>query len=218
MVTRDIQNLVKLYIDEQASIIKIFPVESVARVCERLLKAYEEGGTIYACGNGGNAAYVSNLLTDLSMHPFVSDDKHRAMPYETKRLRTVHLADSASTLTAILNDFGPEHIFKQQLINDGVKKSDIVFGFSGSGNSKNVIEAFLTAKAHGATTIAITRGNGGKLKEMADDCITIPGSSTFPGQTGGNDNNFHYEDYLSSISHMMTGILQKHVREKYNLC
>lgn len=211
----DLEALINLYIDEQAAIIKIFPVQQVVTVCERLIQAYEDGGTIYACGNGGNAAYVSNLLTDLSMHPFVSDDKHKAMPYGTKRLRTVHLADSGSTLTAILNDFGPDHIFKQQLINDGVKANDLVFGFSGSGNSRNIIEAVTLAKEHGATTIAITRGNGGKLKDLADYCIIIPGTSTFPGQTGGNDNNFHYEDYLSAISHMMTGILQKYVREKY---
>lgn len=209
------EDLVHLYVEEQAAIVKQFPVADVARVCQRIIEAYEDGATIYACGNGGNAAYVSNLLTDLSMHPFVSDDKHKAMPYGTKRLRTVHLADSASTLTAILNDFGPEYLFKQQLINDGIKAKDLLFAFSGSGNSKNVVEAVLLAKEHGATSIAITRGNGGKLKELADFCIIIPGSSTFPGQTGGNDNNFHYEDYLSSISHMMTGILQKYVREKY---
>lgn len=215
-MTIDIETLIRLYTEEQAAIIKMFPVAEVRAVCDRLIQTYEDEGTVYACGNGGNAAYVSNLLTDLSMHPFVSDDKHKAMPYGTKRLRTVHLADSASTLTAILNDFGPDYIFKQQLINDGVGKNDLLFGFSGSGNSKNVIEAVELAKEHQAITVAITRGNGGKLKELADYCIVIPGSSTFPGQTGGNDNNFHFEDYLSSISHMMTGILQKYVREKYN--
>lgn len=209
------EELIKLYLKEQATIVGMFPVVQVNTVCDRLIKAYEDGGTIYACGNGGNAAFVANLLTDLSMHPFVSDDKHKVVPYGTKRLRTVNLADSSSTLTAILNDLGPDYIFKQQLVNDGVKKNDIVFGFSGSGNSKNIVEAFDLAKQHEATTIAITRGTGGKLKEIADLCIVIPGTSTFPGQTGGNDNNFHYEDYLSSISHMMTGILQKYVREKY---
>lgn len=212
----NIEKLVRLYIKEQAAIIEVFPVAQVSLVCDRLIQAYEEGGTIYACGNGGNAAYVSNLLTDLSIHPFVSEDKHRAMPYGTKRLRTVHLVSSASTLTAILNDFGPDHIFKQQLINDGIKKQDVVFGFSGSGNSKNIIEAFELAKQYRATTIAITRGTGGRLKEIADYCVIIPGTSNFPGQTDGNDNNFHYEDYLSSISHMMTGILQRYIRDRYN--
>ena len=212
----DTEELIKLYIKEQVAIASVFPFSSVVTVCDRLIRAYEDGGTIYACGNGGNAAFVSNLLTDLSMHPFVSDDKHKAMPYGTKRLRTVHLADSASTLTAILNDLGPDFIFRQQLINDGIQSKDLVFGFSGSGDSKNIIEAFTLAKQYHATTIGVTRGTGGKMKEIADYCIVIPGTSTFPGQMGGNDNNFHYEDYLSSISHIMTGILQKYVREKYN--
>ena len=212
----NIEELIHLYLAEQKSIIEVFPVSDVGKICERLIRAYEEGSTIYACGNGGNAAYVSNLLTDLTMHPFVSDDKHKVMPYGSKRLRTVHMVDSGSTLTAILNDLGPDHIFKQQLINDGIKAQDVVFGFSGSGNSKNIVEAFELAKQYKATTIGITRGTGGKLKEIADYCVVIPGTSTFPGQIGGNDNNFHYEDYLSSISHVMTGIMQKYVREKYN--
>jgi D-sedoheptulose 7-phosphate isomerase len=66
-------------------------------------------------------------------------------------------------------------------------------------------------------TVCIAGRTGGKAKELADLCIIIPGSSRFPGQTGGNDNNFHIEDFQSSITHMVTGILKQKVMEGYAL-
>lgn len=139
------------------------------------------------------------------------------MPKNIPRLRAVDLTQSAAAITGITNDINFDHIFSQQMINDKVNKGDIVFGFSGSGNSKNVLQAFKIAKEHNAHTVSITRGNGGKSKEMADYCIQIPGSSTFPGQTGGNDNNFHFEDALSYIAHMITGIMCDKIKKKYIL-
>ena len=118
-------------------------------------------------------------------------------------------------MTAITNDIGFKYIFSQQLINDKIYEGDVVFGFSGSGNSDNILEAFKVAKKYGAKTVVITRGKGGKAKDLADYCIIVPGTSKFPGQTGGNDNNFHYEDILSSVAHMITGFLFNQIREKY---
>ena len=99
-----------------------------------------------------------------------------------------------------------------QLINNTVKKGDVVIGFSGSGNSENVLEAFKVANEVGAITVAITRGDGGKSKAAANQCIVITGNSTFPGQIAGNNFNFHFEDSLSSISHMVTGIIKQRVQ------
>ena len=208
-------DLVKLYLNEKIGILKDFPVDDVAKVADAVWETYLQGGTVYACGNGGNAAYVSNMLTDFSMHPFVSDDKSKPIDPNVPRLKVYHMANEGSTLTALLNDMGPEYIFSQQLINNGAQANDILFGFSGSGNSGNVIGAFNVAKERGITTVAITRGNGGKSKDLADHCIVIPGTSKFPGQVGGNDNNFHFEDALSSIPHIITGILRERITKKY---
>jgi D-sedoheptulose 7-phosphate isomerase len=208
------KDLVRLYIDEQAAITKNFPIDETAKLCDLVLKAYEQEATVYICGNGGNAAFVDNFVTDLYFHPFVGDDKSRPLPDDVKRIRVVNLAVSTAVITGVMNDFGPDYIFSQQL-EGHIKPGDILIGFSGSGNSANIIKAFEVAKKYKAFTVAITRGTGGKSKEMADICIIIPGTSQFPGQVGKNDNNFHFEDYLSSISHMVTGILQKYVRDKY---
>ena len=88
-----------------------------------------------------------------------------------------------------------------------VSKNDLVMGFSGSGNSKNIVEAFKFAKSKGAKTISISR-DGGKSHEIADLSIIIPGSSNFPGQTGSNDNNFHFEDEVLSINSIIVGLLK----------
>ena len=52
-------------------------------------------------------------------------------------------------------------------------------GFSGSGNSKNIVNAFQVAKDVGAKVISISKGNGGKSHELADVSILIPGTSNF---------------------------------------
>ncbi len=204
-----------LYTHEKAELLKNYPISDIKKAVELVWSAYQDGGTIFAMGNGGNAAYVANMITDLSMHPFVSEDKSKPLPEGIKRLRAINLAESPATITAILNDIGPDHIFSQQLINHMVKKGDVVFGFTGSGNSKNVLVALETAKLYGAKTVAITRGNGGKAKAVADLTIIIPGTSKFPGQTGGNDFNFHFEDSLSSIAHMITGIVKYRINRAY---
>lgn len=210
----NIEDLVKLYIDEQVAIAKNFPVGEVAKFCGLIIEAYENDKTVYIAANGGGAAFCDNFFVDLYFHPFVSDDKSETLLTSIKRMKVVNLVVSPAVLTGVMNDLGPNFIFAKQL-EGHMKPGDIFVGFSGSGNSGNIIEAFATAKMHEGKTVAITRGTGGKCKELADLCIIIPGTSTFPGQTGKNDNNFHFEDYLSSISHMAVGLLQKHVREKY---
>ena len=85
-------------------------------------------------------------------------------------------------------------------------------GFSGSGNSANVVNALQYAKENGGKTPAITTGSGGQCKEVADTCIVIPGDSEFPGQTGKNNNNFHFEDAVLTIGSIMVGLLKEKVK------
>lgn len=210
------QSLVKLYLTEQMYINRNFPVQDVAEFSWHIIRLYEEGKTLYVAANGGPAGFCDNLTCDLLFHPFVSDDKSQPVPEGVRRIRVVNLTASAAVLTGVMNDLGSESLFSQQL-EGHIQEGDRFLGFSGSGNSPNILKALEVAKKYGAKTIIITRGTGGKCKALADLCIVIPGTSTFPGQVGKNDNNFHFEDCLSSISHMAVGILQKHVREKYGL-
>ena len=58
---------------------------------------------------------------------------------------------------------------------------------------------------------AMTKGDGGRCRELADVCLVVPGTSTFPGQTGKNDNNFHFEDAMLAVNHMLVGLLKARV-------
>ena len=209
-------NLIELYVKEKQGFLDQFPVKDVERAIDSVWRAYEDQKCIYAFGNGGNAAYVSNMVTDLFLHPFVSEDKGKPVLEDIPRLKILNLSESPSTITALVNDVGPDYIFSHQLINHGVDAGDLVIGFSGSGNSKNIITAFEAAKKRGATTIGVARDPGGKMKGVTDILILIPGVSTFPGQTGNNNFNFHFEDALSSISHIITGIFKMKIMEKSN--
>jgi len=208
------KELIQVYLDEQINIAKSFPVDETSEFCDMVIEAYDNGKTVYVAANGGGAAYCDNLFTDLYFHPFVSDDKSQPVPASVKRMNVVNLAISPAAITAGMNDIGPNFIFSHQL-EGHIKSGDIFIGFTGSGNSANILQAIETAKNYDAKTVVVTRGTGGKSKDMADLCVVIPGTSTFPGQVGKNDNNFHFEDYLSSISHMAVGLLRKRVTEQY---
>ena len=82
---------------------------------------------------------------------------------------------------------------------------------SGSGNSGNVLEAMKVAKDKGMKTILVTRNKENKCNEYADLTISLTGTSKFPGQTGGNNNNFHFEDILSKLTHIAVGLLKEKV-------
>jgi D-sedoheptulose 7-phosphate isomerase len=206
--------LIQLYLDEKKKIIENLSVDEISKVVELIWGAYKNNKTVYAFANGGPAGLIGNLTCDLANHPFVMEDKSKTYPEDMRRLKVRNLVVDPSVLTGISNDLGYEEIFARQLQTE-VKEGDVVIGISGSGNSKNVIRAFEVAKKYGAYTVLISRGRGGSGKNLADICILVPGSSKYPGQTGTNDNNFHFEDFIVSITHMITGILCERVKEAY---
>ncbi len=207
-------DVIKLYLQEQRRIIDDFPIDDVARAADMLWKTYKGDKTVYAFANGGGAGLIGNLVCDLANHPFVGEDKSKPYPNDLRRLKIRNLSLDPSVITGISNDLGYEEIFARPLQAE-VVAGDTVFGVSGSGNSKNVLRAFEVSKSYDARNILVSRGTGGKAKALADVSIIIPGTSKYPGQTGPNDNNFHFEDSLVSISHMITGIFCQRVREEY---
>lgn len=204
-------NLIELYKNESSKVVSSIPSKEIAEFVEMVVDAYNDEKKIFACGNGGNAAFVGNLVVDLNMHPFVSEDKSS---HGGKRnlFHAINLCEGAATITGITNDLGFDSIFSEQLKYQA-EKGDILFCISGSGNSGNVIEAMKVAKTRGMKTVVITRKSPCKAQEFADIFIEIKGNSEFPGQTGSNNNNFHFEDCISKITHIITGILKQEVNE-----
>ena len=202
-------NLIDLYKKESADVFSSIPSIEVAKFVDMVFDVYEIEGTIFAAGNGGNVASVQNLVVDLNMHPFVSEDKG-SQTIPRNRFKCVSLCSDQATITGVSNDLGYEHIFSEQLKYQG-EEGDLFFGMSGSGNSGNVLKAMKVAKDKGMKTILVTRNKENKCNQYADLTISLEGTSKFPGQTGGNNNNFHFEDVLSKITHISVGLLKEKV-------
>ena len=108
------------------------------------------------------------------------------------------LTTDTSALTAIGNDYGYECVFSRPLKGIG-KKGDVLVGISTSGNSKNIIAAFETAKELGITTVAFTGNGGGKMKEIADVTLNVPSDIT---------NNI--QEMHIACGHLICGIVENH--------
>lgn len=207
------KNLIELYKKESNDAFTSIDTASIADFTTLIIKAYTNENKVFACGNGGNVASVQNLVLDLNMHPFVSEDKS-ARKGGRNKFQAISLCDSGAAITGITNDLGFDKIFSEQLKYQA-SKGDILFAMSGSGNSGNVIEALKVAKEFGMICVVMTRGKNTKSDEYADLVLRInSAASTFPGQTGGNNNNFHYEDCISKVSHIAVGILKQYVENE----
>ena len=139
-------------------------LESIINV---LQKAQKNGKTIFTFGNGGSGSTASH---------FVSDLLKTAITKGNKRFAAISLVDNIPVNLAWSNDQSFDAIFIEQLKNF-LKKNDVVVAFSGSGKSKNVIQAIKYAKKNNATCIGFTGMDGGELKKICDLCIIIPSSN-----------------------------------------
>ena len=64
-------------------------------------------------------------------------------------------------------------VFAEQL-RPWVQPGDMVIAISGSGNSPNVLRAVQVARELGAYVLGLAGFGGGKLAEMADECVVVP--------------------------------------------
>jgi D-sedoheptulose 7-phosphate isomerase len=141
----------------------------IVKVAEVIAGAYRSGNKVMLMGNGGNGADAEHMAGEL-----VGRVKNSVRP----GLPAIAITANTTSLTAIGNDFGFEHIFYRQVEAFG-KQDDVAIGFSSSGNSKNIIKAFELAKTRGIKTVSFTGGDGGILSKIADFNINIP-SHTHP--------------------------------------
>ena len=97
--------LVELYKKESMNVFKNIPTDKIVEFVDMVFEAYENEQTLFACGNGGNVASVQNLVVDLNMHPFVSEDKG-AQTIPRNKFKCVSLCSDQATITGVGNDLG----------------------------------------------------------------------------------------------------------------
>jgi D-sedoheptulose 7-phosphate isomerase len=158
----------KQYFEELQRVMVSLPKDDIDRIADTLVRAYDSGGTVYLCGNGGSASLASHFACDLG--------KGTAYCNGGKRFRAIALTDNLPTLTAWANDSSYEDVFSEQLKNF-VQAGDVALAISGSGNSKNVLNALQVAQEAGATTIGISGFQGGEMKSLCDICVIVPSNN-----------------------------------------
>jgi D-sedoheptulose 7-phosphate isomerase len=152
------------YIDLVKSTLDALDPKALDALVEAFHTTYEKGGNIYTMGNGGSGASASHAAGDFLKGASYGLDK---------RFRMICLNDNLPSMMAIANDIGWDSIFVEPLKNF-LKPEDLVIGISGSGNSKNVVNALEYANAQGATTVAMSGFKGGKISEIATINVHAP--------------------------------------------
>ncbi len=160
-------NSLKEYFAEEALLLSRLPLDRVDAIVALLERARTEGRRVFLFGNGGSAATASHFACDLG--------KGTIQPGRP-RFKVVALNDNMPTLSAYANDVGYESVFAEPLLSLA-EPGDLAIGFSGSGNSPNVLRAMQAARERGLVTVGFTGYAGGKLQHEVEWHVNVPSDS-----------------------------------------
>ena len=134
-----------------------------------IAESISKKGKLLICGNGGSAADAQHLAAEFLIR-LTSDVNRDSIP-------ALSLAQDTSTLTACINDYGPDDIFKRvfsALSSDG----DVLLAITTSGNSKNIIETLKLANQRGIYSLGFLGGDGGEALKYCDSTFIVPDNVT----------------------------------------
>jgi D-sedoheptulose 7-phosphate isomerase len=139
--------------------------EQIVAAGRAMARAFANGATLLAFGNGGSTTDAQDMVTELLNPPFP----------DWLSLPAIALTNDIAVVTAVANDVGFDNVFARQVIAFG-RAGDIALGISTSGNSSNVLVAFEQAKKQGLLTIGLAGYDGGKMMHSpaVDFCINAP--------------------------------------------
>jgi D-sedoheptulose 7-phosphate isomerase len=187
MTAEAIVNSLKEYFEIEQALLKSAALDRVDAVIARLERARTEGHRVFLFGNGGSGSTASHFACDLGKGTIVPD---------RPRFKVVCLNDNVPTLTAYANDVGFDSVFAEPLISLA-ERGDIAIGFSGSGNSPNVLRALESAEKCGLVTIGFSGFEGGKLKDRVELHVNVP-----------SDVMGHVEDVHLAMTHAICQMLK----------
>lgn len=190
------QDIIKLF-RESADVKMAFAENEIAKMSwlvDILQKVFQMKNKLLLFGNGGSAADASHIAGE-----FVNRFKINRVG-----LRAISLGTDISVLTSIANDFSYAEIFSKQL-EALVDENDMVFAFSTSGNSENVVKGVETAKKMGAFTVAFTGQHGGRIAKSADITFCVP-----------SNNTPRIQECHMTLCHVICELVEKNLFEKYN--
>lgn len=161
--SRDYSKLINEYRKSEILALNSLNLDQINEVINILEKTRIQEKHIFICGNGGSGATASHFASDFTkgINEWLLNRDGMVKTYRVECLN-----DNVPALMAIANDIGYDEIFRFML-RAKMDPDDVVIGISGSGNSKNVINALEYANENGGQTIAIVGYDGGRLKKIA---------------------------------------------------
>lgn len=131
--------------------------DGVIAMARAVAEVYRRGGRMFSMGNGGSSCDAAHFAVEF-LHPVTAG---------RPALTAVNLVADDAMMTAVGNDVGFDHIFVRQLIALA-RPEDGLIGFSTSGHSRNLLNAYARARAMGLTTLGMAGGDGGEMARCAD--------------------------------------------------
>ena len=141
--------------------------EPFTRLMQASLDSIRAGNKLILFGNGGSAADAQHIATELTVR------------YRRNRpaITAIALTTDTSTLTAIGNDLGFEHLFSRQ-VEAIARPGDIALGITTSGNSQNVVNGLTAAATRKCVTACLSGNDGGKVRALCTIPIVVPSAVT----------------------------------------
>ncbi len=165
----------------------------IRKAAECLAACYMHDRKLLICGNGGSCADSDHITGELmkgfeKSRSLENEFKDRLISCHSERgkylseklqrgLPAISLPANTALITAVCNDIDPDLMFAQQIAGYG-KAGDVLLAISCSGNSQDVVDAVITARAKGMTVIGLTGESGGRLISHCDILINVPGKKT----------------------------------------
>ena len=171
------------YFGELKTLLDAIPLERIEEIGAR---STPPTGTTSRCSWSATAAAPRPRRT------WPATSSKNTLAGNRPRFRVMSLTDNVALMSALANDVGYEHVFKEQLVNL-IRTGDVLIVLSGSGNSPNVLEAMRYARKRSATVIAFLGFDGGEAAELADHAIVAP-----------TDNYGLIEDVHLILNHALT--------------
>lgn len=153
---------IKSYVEKISESISKQNEKSLMQLVVTIKQTLKKNKNIFLCGNGGSGANSIHIANDFI---YYNQKRKNKLKYNVESL-----ASNPAILTCIANDIDYENVFSFQ-IKTKANKDDLLIILSGSGNSKNIINAINTAKKIGVKTFGIIGFDGGKAKKILDNSI-----------------------------------------------
>ena len=172
-MSEEIQLNIKKCFEESISVkkkvIQQGAYKSLLNAGDIIAESISKGNKLLICGNGGSAADAQHLAAEFLVR-LTSEVNRESIP-------AISLAQDTSTLTACLNDYGPNDIFKR-VLSGLAKDGDILLAITTSGNSTNIIEALKFAQSKGLYSIGFLGGDGGNAINYCSEAFVVPSKVT----------------------------------------